>query len=69
MLAGKLKREYRGAVRELRRDNRFLAKQKMIETRNKDKQRQQKTKRLMATLMGQQADSNKLARQKKKMKK
>ncbi|KRY77009.1 putative nucleolar complex protein 14 [Trichinella pseudospiralis] len=53
------KREHRGAVRELRRDNEFLARQRMQEDRQRDLERQQKTNVILQQLRHQQYEYNK----------
>lgn len=60
----KYKREYKSTVRELKRDNEFLARQKFEENVRLDRERSEKTKRLMSSLMGQEADFKKLKRMK-----
>uniref|UniRef100_A0A915JG49 Nucleolar protein 14 n=1 Tax=Romanomermis culicivorax TaxID=13658 RepID=A0A915JG49_ROMCU len=58
------KNEYKGAVRELRRDNEFLARKKLNDSIAKDTERAEKTKRLMSSLMGQEADYKKMKKNK-----
>ena len=62
----KLKQEKKGARKEIRQDTAFLASQRMREQRQKDEDRQAKTKALFASLANQEGDYNKLLKKKKK---
>ena len=62
----KLKQEKKGARKEIRQDTAFLASQRMREQRQKDEDRQTKTKALFASLANQEGDYNKLLKKKKK---
>ena len=62
----KLKQEKKGARKEIRQDTAFLASQRMREQRQKDVDRQAKTKALFASLANQEGDYNKLLKKKKK---
>ena len=62
----KLKQEKKGARKEIRQDTAFLASQRMREQRQKDQDRQAKTKALFASLANQEGDYNKLLKKKKK---
>lgn len=64
-LMHKYKREMRGAVRELRRDALFLNRQQLQDQMERDAERKRKTKNLMASLMGQEAEYKKYKRAKK----
>uniref|UniRef100_A0A914X2X6 Nucleolar protein 14 n=1 Tax=Plectus sambesii TaxID=2011161 RepID=A0A914X2X6_9BILA len=61
----KYKKELRGTVRELRRDNQFLAREQRKEAMSRDSDRRAKTKNLMKSLMGQEADYKQLNKKKK----
>ncbi|XP_025095317.1 nucleolar protein 14-like isoform X2 [Pomacea canaliculata] len=65
-LQHKLKREYKGALREIRKDSRFLAKQQLKETLELDSERKRKLNRLYADLALQEGDFKALKRQKNK---
>jgi nucleolar protein 14 len=58
----------KGAMRELRRDSAFISKQKWFETKEQDAERNKKVKTLMGQLAEQQAEKNKIEREKKKLK-
>ncbi|CAG9536163.1 unnamed protein product [Cercopithifilaria johnstoni] len=58
-LTKKYKRELRGTVRELRRDNQFLNREKRQEMLENDKVRKKKTKWLISTLQGQESEYKK----------
>ena len=62
----KLKQEKKGARKEIRQDTAFLASQKMREQRQKDVDRQSKTKALFSNLASQEGDYKKLLKKKKK---
>ncbi len=67
-LTHKMKREKKGAKKDLRADTAFLAKQKFKEQREKDAERMAKTKRIMSGLGGQEGEYRQFQRQKKKKK-
>ncbi|VDO40360.1 unnamed protein product [Haemonchus placei] len=54
-----VKNETRGAIKELRKDAAFLNRKQLKETAAKDKDRKEKTKRLMGGLQSQQGEWNK----------
>nr|CDJ89567.1 Nop14 protein domain containing protein [Haemonchus contortus] len=54
-----VKKETRGAIKELRKDAAFLNRKQLKETAAKDKDRKEKTKRLMGGLQSQQGEWNK----------
>ncbi|VDO44877.1 unnamed protein product, partial [Onchocerca flexuosa] len=58
-LTKKYKKELRGTVRELRRDNQFLNREKRQEMLKNDKARKEKTKWLISTLQGQESEYKK----------
>jgi len=62
----KLKQERKGARKEIRQDNAFLAGQKAKEARRKDQDRQEKTKAIFSGLASQEGDYKKLLKKKKK---
>ncbi|KAJ8917757.1 hypothetical protein NQ315_005208 [Exocentrus adspersus] len=62
----KLKRETKGALREIRRDKSFLARVKITERIQSDKARKEKVKRLYAEAANQQSELNALDRKKKR---
>ncbi|CDW58743.1 N acetyltransferase [Trichuris trichiura] len=64
VLSRKYKREFRGAVRELKRDNEFLARHRLKETMQRDAYRKEKTNQIMRDLVQQQAEHRKLKRTK-----
>lgn len=64
----KLKREKKGAKKDLRADAAFLARQKAKERREKDSDRMQKTKAILGGLGGQEGEYRQFQRQKKKNK-
>ena len=64
----KLKREKKGAKKDLRADAAFLAKQKAKERREKDADRMKKTKAILAGLGGQEGEYRQMQRQKSKKK-
>ncbi|KAL9983530.1 hypothetical protein ACROYT_G005716 [Oculina patagonica] len=63
----KFKKEFKGAVREIRKDNQFLAKQKLKEQLDKDAERLRKVKEIEHMLSNQQAETNALNRKKRKL--
>lgn len=56
-LRHKVKREMKGAVREIRKDNVFLAKEKLKETLERDAERERKTKKILHDLQMQQFEA------------
>ena len=65
-LSKKLKREKKGALKELRKDTQFLAAQKQKDKDRQSKRSSEATKRVMTDLYNQQRDSNIWAREGKK---
>ena len=63
-LKHKIKREQKGAKKDLRADTAFLAKQKAKERRDKDSERMQKTKAIMSGLGSQEGEFREFQRQK-----
>lgn len=63
-LTHKYKKELKGAVREIRMDNRFLARHHLKETQERDNERKQKLKRLYHDLANQEHDVKSLKRKK-----
>ncbi|XP_017010749.2 nucleolar protein 14 homolog [Drosophila takahashii] len=67
-LLHKIKREKKGAIREIRRDTAFVQELKLKETLQSDKERHEKVKRIYQEASMQQGELNELARAKKKKK-
>ncbi|EDV43673.1 uncharacterized protein Dana_GF18606 [Drosophila ananassae] len=67
-LLHKIKREKKGAIREIRRDTAFVQELKLKQTLRSDKERQEKVKRIYQEASMQQGELNELARSKKKKK-
>ncbi|KAG9479561.1 hypothetical protein GDO78_011532 [Eleutherodactylus coqui] len=65
-LIHKHKREFKGAVREIRRDNQFLAREKLSETMQRDAERKRKTKELYNSLAMQEGEWKALKKRKRK---
>lgn len=65
-LLHKLKREKKGAMREVRKDAQFLARERIKEQIEKDQERQANVKRLYAMLSNQEGDYKALLRKKRK---
>ncbi|CAI9613986.1 unnamed protein product [Staurois parvus] len=65
-LIHKHKRELKGAVREIRRDNQFLARVKLSETMERDAERKRKVKELFNSLSTQEGEWKALKRRKMK---
>ena len=65
-LLHKLKRERKGAKKELRQDTAFLANNKAREMREKDKERREKTKNILSNLGQQEGEVRKMLKKKKK---
>ncbi|XP_003461905.1 nucleolar protein 14 isoform X1 [Cavia porcellus] len=63
-LIHKHKREFKGAVREIRRDNQFLARMQLSETMERDAERKQKVKQLFHSLATQEGEWKALKRKK-----
>ncbi|XP_070613104.1 nucleolar protein 14 [Erythrolamprus reginae] len=64
-LVHKHKREFKGAVREIRRDNQFLAKMQLAEVMERDSERKRKVKQLFQSLAQQEGDWKALKRRKR----
>uniref|UniRef100_A0A0K2TJ27 Nucleolar protein 14 n=1 Tax=Lepeophtheirus salmonis TaxID=72036 RepID=A0A0K2TJ27_LEPSM len=62
----KIKREMKGAKKDIRADSAFLAKQKAKELRQRDEERQRKTKEILSGLGNQEGDYRKIVNSKKK---
>ena len=58
----KYKKEMKGAVRELKKDTRFLARQKLSEVMERDAERKRKVKEIMGGLAHQEGDYKKMKR-------
>lgn len=65
-LVYKLKKEKKGALREIRRDNAFLSKLKIKKQMESDKERKQKVKEILSGASIQQGELNALDRKRKK---
>lgn len=65
-LKRKHKKETRGAVRELRKDNYFVTTEKQKRRKLEDEVREKKRKIIMSQLESQQADAKKLQREREK---
>lgn len=63
-LIHKHKREFKGAVREIRRDNQFLARMQLAEIRERDAERKRKVKQLFNSLATQEGEWKALKRKK-----
>lgn len=63
-LGQKYKREMKGAMREVRRDNQFLAQHQLNEQIEKDEERKRKVKQIYRELATQEGDYKKLKRKK-----
>ncbi|XP_031541226.1 nucleolar protein 14 isoform X2 [Vicugna pacos] len=63
-LIHKHKREFRGAVREIRRDNQFLARMQLSEITERDAERKRKVKQLFNSLATQEGEWKALKRKK-----
>lgn len=59
------KKEMRGTIRELRKDNEFLARQQLLEQQQQDSERRRKVKSLMKSLVSQETECRKLKKKKK----
>ncbi|KAJ6668477.1 hypothetical protein lerEdw1_011959 [Lerista edwardsae] len=60
----KHKREFKGAVREIRKDNQFLARMQLGEIMERDSERKRKVKQLFRTLADQEGDWKAMKRKK-----
>lgn len=67
-LLHKYKQEMKGAMREIRKDNQFLARQQLDDTIERDNERKRKVKELYQSLSVQEGDYKKLVKEKKKRK-
>ncbi|XP_033167149.1 nucleolar protein 14 homolog [Drosophila mauritiana] len=67
-LLHKIKREKKGAIREIRRDTAFVQTLRLKQTLQSDKERHEKVKRIYQEASVQQGELNELARAKKKKK-
>jgi nucleolar protein 14 len=65
-LVHKLKKETKGALREIRRDTAFLGRFKVKEQIQRDNERRDKVKRIYAEASMQQSELNTLDRKKKR---
>ncbi|XP_037548087.1 nucleolar protein 14 [Nematolebias whitei] len=65
-LKHKYKREFKGALREIRKDSRFLAREKLNETMSRDAERKRKVKVLLGSLATQEGEWKALKRLKKR---
>nr|XP_034969033.1 nucleolar protein 14 [Zootoca vivipara] len=63
-LIHKHKREFKGAVREIRKDNQFLARMQLAETMERDSERKRKVKQLFRSLAQQEGEWKALKRKK-----
>jgi len=62
----KYKKEFKGALREIRKDSRFLAREKLNEVMNRDAERKRKVKELFGNLATQEGEWKALKRRKRK---
>nr|XP_015798342.2 nucleolar protein 14 [Nothobranchius furzeri] len=65
-LKHKYKKEFKGALREIRKDSRFLAREKLSEVMNRDAERKRKVKVLLGSLASQEGEWKALKRKKRK---
>ncbi|XP_071321542.1 nucleolar protein 14 [Trachinotus anak] len=65
-LKHKYKKEFKGALREIRKDSRFLAREKLSEVMNRDAERKRKVKELLGGLATQEGEWKALKRKKRK---
>ncbi|KAM4810152.1 nucleolar protein 14 [Rhinophrynus dorsalis] len=65
-LIHKHKREFKGAVREIRKDNQFLARVRLSETMDRDAERKRKVKELFNSLSMQEGEWKALKKKKRK---
>uniref|UniRef100_A0A3P9LV19 NOP14 nucleolar protein homolog (yeast) n=1 Tax=Oryzias latipes TaxID=8090 RepID=A0A3P9LV19_ORYLA len=65
-LKHKYKKEFKGALREIRKDSRFLAREKLNEVMNRDAERKRKVKELFGSLATQEGEWKALKKRKRK---
>ncbi|KAM3873897.1 nucleolar protein 14 [Diretmus argenteus] len=65
-LKHKYKKEFKGALREIRKDSRFLAREKLNEVMSRDADRKRKVKELFGSLATQEGEWKALKRRKRK---
>ncbi|XP_067106491.1 nucleolar protein 14 [Osmerus mordax] len=65
-LKHKYKKEFKGALREIRKDSRFLAQEKLSEIMSRDAERKKKVKELFGSLATQEGEWKALKRRKRK---
>lgn len=65
-LKHKYKKEFKGALREIRKDSRFLAREKLNEVMSRDEERKRKVKELFGSLATQEGEWKALKRRKRK---
>ncbi|XP_067280045.1 nucleolar protein 14 [Pseudorasbora parva] len=65
-LKHKYKREFKGALREIRKDTRFLAREKLGDIMSRDAERKRKVKELFGSLANQEGEWKALKRRKRK---
>lgn len=65
-LQHKYKKEFKGALREIRKDSRFLAREKLNDVMKKDSERKRKVKELLGSLATQEGEWKALKRKKRK---
>ncbi|KAM9820068.1 nucleolar protein 14 [Neosynchiropus ocellatus] len=65
-LKHKYKKEFKGALREIRKDSRFLAREKLNEVMSRDAERKRKVKELFGSLATQEGEWKALKRKKRK---
>ncbi|KAM9734391.1 nucleolar protein 14 [Menidia menidia] len=66
-LKHKYKKEFKGALREIRKDSRFLAREKLGEVMKRDDERKRKVRELFGSLATQEGEWKALKRRKRKM--
>ncbi|KAL6096792.1 nop14 [Pungitius sinensis] len=65
-LKHKYKKEFKGALREIRKDTRFLAREKLTEVMDRDSERKRKVRELFGSLATQEGEWKALKRMKRK---
>ncbi|CEG82911.1 Putative Nucleolar protein, Nop14p [Rhizopus microsporus] len=65
-LESQVKKEKKGAMRELRKDNQFIAREKVKERKAKDEEYNKMINSVMHILEGEQSEKKQLEREKKK---
>ncbi|XP_063066733.1 nucleolar protein 14 [Engraulis encrasicolus] len=65
-LKHKYKKEFKGALREIRKDSRFLAQEKLSDIMKRDSERKRKVKELMGSLSTQEGEWKAMKKMKKK---